>query len=89
RGQTLQLRLTLGDPTPALLVPNGAYYNDTGGNWVFVVAPDGDSAVKRQVRMGRRNADFIEVLEGLEAGERVITSPYSGFADKDRLDLDS
>jgi len=89
RGQTLQLLLTLGDPTPALLVPNGAYYNDTGGNWVFVVAPDGGSAVKRQVRLGRRNADFIEVLDGLEPGERVITSPYSGFADKDRLDLES
>jgi HlyD family secretion protein len=89
RGQTLQVRLTLGDPTPALLIPNGAFYNETGGNYVFVVAPGGGSAIKRPVRLGRRNAEFIEVLEGLEPGERVITSPYTGFADKDRLDLDS
>ena len=87
RGQTLQARLTLGDPTPARLLPNGAFYNETGGTWVFVVAPDGRSAVKRQVRLGRRNTDTIEVLDGLDPGERVITSPYTGFADKDRLDL--
>ncbi|HWT12040.1 MAG TPA: efflux RND transporter periplasmic adaptor subunit [Allosphingosinicella sp.] len=87
RGQTVQIRLTLGDPAPALLIPNGAFYNETGGNWVFVVAPDGGSAIKRQVRLGRRNADFIEVLEGLDPGERVITSPYTGFAERDRLDL--
>jgi HlyD family secretion protein len=87
RGQTLQVKLTLGDPTPALLIPNGAFYNETGGAFVFVVAPDGGSAVKRNVRLGRRNADFIEVLDGLQPGERVITSPYTGFADKDRLDL--
>jgi HlyD family secretion protein len=88
RGQTLQTKLTLGDPTPALLIPNGAFYNETGGAWVFVVTPDGSEAVKRQVRLGRRNADHIEVLEGLEPGERVLTSPYTGFADKDRLDLE-
>ena len=87
RGQTLQTRLTLGDPAPALLIPNGAFYNETGGNWVFVVAPDGRSAVRRQVRLGRRNADFIEVLDGLDPGERVITSPYTGFAERDRLSL--
>jgi HlyD family secretion protein len=89
RGQTLQTRLTLGDPAPALLIPNGAFYNETGGSWVFVVTPDGSEAIKRQVRLGRRNADFIEVLEGLEPGEKVLTSPYTGFADKDRLDLAS
>ncbi len=87
RGQTLQARLTLGDPTPALLLPNGAFYNDTGGAWVFVVAPGGGSAVKRAVRLGRRNADYVEVLEGLDPGEKVITSPYTGFTDKTRLDL--
>lgn len=88
RGQTIQTKLTLSDPTQALLIPNGAFYNETGGNWVFVVTPDGGAAVKRQVRLGRRNADYVEVLEGLEPGERVITSPYTGFADKDRLDLE-
>jgi len=87
RGQTMQARLTLGDPTPALLVPNGAFYNDTGGNWIFVVTPDGKSAEKRTVRLGRRNAEYIEVLEGLEAGEKVLTSPYTGYTDKTRLDL--
>ena len=87
RGQTLQAKLTLGDAAPARLIPNGAFYNESGGAYVFVVAPDGNSAVKRQVRLGRRNPDYIEVLDGLDPGERVITSPYTGFADKDRLDL--
>lgn len=87
RGQTLQAKLTLGDPAPALLIPNGSFYNDTGGAWVFVVTEDGSEAVKRPVRLGRRNADFIEVLGGLQPGEKVLTSPYTGFADKDRLDL--
>jgi HlyD family secretion protein len=87
RGQTLQAKLTLGDPAPARLIPNGSFYTDTGGAWVFVVAPDGRSAVKRQVRLGRRNADFIEVLDGLDPGEKVITSPYAGLTDKDRLDI--
>jgi HlyD family secretion protein len=85
RGQTMQARLTLGDSAPALLVPNGAFYNDTGGNWIFVVTKDGDRAEKRQVRLGRRNSEFVEVLEGLEEGEKVITSPYTGFTDKTRL----
>ncbi|MDB5708532.1 MAG: efflux transporter periplasmic adaptor subunit [Sphingomonas bacterium] len=87
RGQTMQAKLTLGDPAPARLIPAGAFYNETGGNWVFVVSPDGKSAVKRPVRLGRRNPESIEVLEGLDPGELVITSPYTGVADKDRLDL--
>lgn len=87
RGQTLQARLTLGDPAPARIIPNGAFYNESGGAFVFVVSPDGKSAVKRTVRLGRRNATAIEVLDGLDPGERVITSPYTGFADKDRLYL--
>lgn len=87
RGQTLQARLTLGDPEPAVLIPNGSFYNDTGGAWVFVVSADGTEAVRRPVRLGRRNADVIEVLDGLDPGERVVTSPYTGFVDKDRLDL--
>ena len=88
RGQTIQTKLTLSDPAKALLIPNGAFYAETGGNWVFVVTPDGREAVKREVRLGRRNANFIEVLEGLEPGERVLTSPYTGFAQRDRLDLE-
>jgi HlyD family secretion protein len=88
RGQTLQLRLTLGDNTGALLIPNGSFYQETGGNWVFVVSPGGSEAVKRPVRLGRRNVDFIEVLDGLEAGEKVVTSPYTSYAGMDRLMLD-
>ncbi|USU04270.1 efflux RND transporter periplasmic adaptor subunit [Sphingomonadaceae bacterium OTU29LAMAA1] len=87
RGQTMQTKLTLSDPAPARLLPNGAFYNDTGGSWVFVVAPDGRSAAKRSVRLGRRNSDVIEVLDGLDRGERVVTSPYTGLVDKTRLDL--
>ncbi len=87
RGQTLQATLTLGDATPAMLVPNGAFYQDTGGNWMFVVNADGTEAVRRNVRLGRRNSEYIEVLDGLEAGEQVITSPYSAFKEMDRLTL--
>ncbi|WP_020401343.1 efflux RND transporter periplasmic adaptor subunit [Kordiimonas gwangyangensis] len=88
RGQTLQAKLTLGDATKAKLVPNGAFYQDTGGNWVFVVAPDGSEAIKRNVRLGRRNNNYIEVIDGLDIGERVVTSPYTGFVEMDRLKLD-
>ena len=88
RGQTLQTRLTLGDNSDATLIPNGAFYQETGGNWVFVVAPGGGEAVKRSVRLGRRNTKFIEVLDGLEPGEKVITSPYTSFVGMDRLNLD-
>ena len=87
RGQTLQVRLTLGDNTDATLIPNGSFYQDTGGNWVFVVSPDGSEAIKRSVRLGRRNESFIEVLDGLEPGETVITSPYTSFVGMDRLSL--
>jgi len=87
RGQTVQTRLTLGAPSQARMIPSGSFYNDTGGAWVFVVAADGRSAAKRNVRLGRRNNDFIEVLEGLDPGERVVTSGYTGFVERDRLTL--
>ncbi len=88
RGQTMQIRLTLGDNSDAVLIPNGSFYQETGGNWVFVVSADGSEAVKRSVRLGRRNTDFIEVLDGLEPGEKVITSPYTSYTEMDRLTLD-
>lgn len=87
RGQTLDAKLTLSDPAKAQLIPNGSFYADTGGAWVFVVSSTGDRAVKRQVKLGRRNAGSIEVLDGLQDGERIITSPYTAFLDRDRLDL--
>jgi len=89
RGQTIQTKLTLGDPSKALLIPNGAFFNDTGGNWIFVVDSSGNGATKRQVQLGRRNADFIEVLGGLSPGEHVVTSSYSGLVDKDHLTFSS
>jgi HlyD family secretion protein len=89
RGQTVQAKLTLGDSSKALLIPNGAFFNDTGGSWVFVVDSGGGSATKRPVQLGRRNSDFIEVLSGLKPGDRVITSSYSGLTDKDHLNFSS
>jgi HlyD family secretion protein len=88
RGQTMQVRLTLGDNSDAILIPNGSFYQETGGNWIFVVSPDGTEALKRTVRLGRRNTDLIEVLDGLEPGEQVITSPYTSYVDMDRLTID-
>jgi HlyD family secretion protein len=89
RGQTIQAKLTVGDSSRAILVPNGAFFNDTGGTWVFVVDRGGNSASKRQVQLGRKNSDFIEVLSGLKPGERVITSSYSGLVDKDHLTFEN
>jgi HlyD family secretion protein len=88
RGQTVQAKLTLGDATRAIMIPDGAFFNDTGGNWVFVVDKGGNSATRRDVQLGRRNTDTIEVLGGLKPGERVITSSYSGLVDKAQLTFD-
>jgi len=89
RGQTVQAKLTLGDSSRALLIPNGPFFNDTGGTWVFVVDKGGNSATRRQVQLGRKNSAFIEVVSGLSPGEQVITSSYSGLVDKDRLTFSS
>lgn len=86
-GQSLQLRLKLGDTTTALLIPNGAFYQDTGGAWLFVVGPDGKYATKRNVQLGRRNAQVIEVKNGLDKGERVVTSAYGDMIRMDRIQL--
>jgi HlyD family secretion protein len=87
RGQTLSPKLTLGDPVPAVLVANGAFYQDSGGAFAFVVSTDGKTAEKRPVRLGRRNPEAIEVIGGLAPGDRIISSAYTGFADKTRLKL--
>ena len=87
RGQTIQAKLTLGDSATAFLIPNGAFFQDTGGKWIFAVKEDGTEAIKRNIRLGRRNSRYIEVLDGLEAGEEVIVSPYASFSDMDRLKL--
>lgn len=87
RGQTIQIKLTLGDASEALLIPNGAFFQDTGGKWIFVVSANGSEAVKRNVRLGRRNNQFLEVIEGLELGEQVVTSPYSSYQNMQRLNF--
>ena len=87
RGQTAQLKLQLGQPTDATLIPNAAFYHDTGGGWVFVVSGDHRHAVRRNVRLGRRNPKHIEVLDGLQPGEEIVTSAYTNYLDTDRLEL--
>ena len=84
-GQTYYLNLQLGQPTEAILIPRGSFYQSTGGKWVYVLGADGKSAVKRSIRIGRQNPQYYEVLEGLTPGERVIISSYESFGDKDNL----
>jgi HlyD family secretion protein len=86
-GQSLDARLTLGEPVRALLLPQGTYANDGGGAWVFVMAPDGRHAGRRTVRLGRRNDTQVEVLAGLAAGEAVIVSGYTAFGKAEQLEL--
>ena len=85
RGQTVRIKLELGDSEELLLLPTGGFYKDTGGNWVFVVNKSGDKAQKRNVRLGRKNPDYFEVLEGLEEGEKVVVSGYENFGDNEVL----
>ena len=85
RGQTVRMRLEIGQPADTLVLANGAYFDDTGGQWVFVVDPSGDFAERRPVRFGRRNPEGVEVLGGLKQGEEVITSSYESFMTFDRI----
>lgn len=87
RGQSLQGRLSLGEDQRGLVLASGAFLERSGGGWVFVLAADGRRAERRQIKLGRRNAEQVEVLAGLVAGERVIVSDYSGFERIDRIDL--
>ena len=84
-GQTYYLNLQLGQPESALLIPRGTFYQKTGGKGIYVVSPSGDKAVKREIRIGRQNPQYYEVLEGLEPGEKVITSGYDNFGDNEVL----
>jgi HlyD family secretion protein len=86
-GQTYNIKLQLGESSDALLVPKGSFFQSTGGQWIFVVEPDEDSAIKRNIRIGKQNSRFYEVLEGLNAGEKVITSGYDNFGDADKIVL--
>jgi len=89
RGQTLQLRLVLGDTREqAILLTNGPFFSDTGGAWVFVLDPDGKTARRRPVQLGRRNPNMIEVDGGLVPGDEVIISSYANFIEVERLFID-
>ncbi len=87
RGQTLQVRIALGELADALQVPRGGFYQKTGGRWIYVLDPAGETAARRPIRLGRQNSQFFEVLEGLEEGEQVITSMYDNFGDMEQLVL--
>lgn len=87
-GQAIDTKLELGGAATALMLPNGPFYQDTGGQWAFVLTPDGRYATRRRIELGRRNPDHVEVLAGLEPGERVIVSSYQGFERVERVDLE-
>ncbi|MEQ9305085.1 MAG: efflux RND transporter periplasmic adaptor subunit [Marinoscillum sp.] len=85
RGQTLQIRLQLSENITAIQIPRGSFYQTTGGNWIFVLTEDESEAVRRQIKLGRQNQRFYEVIEGLQPGEKVVVSSYEGYDDKDKL----
>jgi len=87
RGQTVHIKLELGELTEALYVDRGGFYQSTGGQWIFAVDPSGDFAVKRNIKLGRQNTQYYEVLEGLTEGEKVITSSYENYGDIEKLIL--
>jgi HlyD family secretion protein len=86
-GQGLDAQITMGDPARAMLLPNGAFANDTGGTWAFVLGRDGETVTRRPIRLGRRSSSQVEVLDGLAAGEQVIVSGYTAFGKAERLQL--
>ena len=86
-GQTSSIRLELGESEQAIIIPRGGFYQSTGGQWIYVVDKSGEFAVKRNIRIGRQNPNYYEVLEGLNADEEVIVSGYDTFGDADKLIL--
>ncbi|MCB2408836.1 efflux RND transporter periplasmic adaptor subunit [Hymenobacter lucidus] len=87
RGQTVAVRLALSDPTVAVRVPKGGFNQKTGGNWIFKVSEDGSKAYRTDIRLGRQNPDYYEVLEGLQPGDQVVTSSYEGYDTMGELEL--
>jgi len=86
-GQSYNIKLQLGESSDALLLPKGSFFQSTGGQWIFVVTPGTDEAIRRNIRVGKQNARYYEVLEGLQSGEEVITSNYDSFGDAERIVL--
>ena len=87
RGQTLQIRLALSDETKALLVPKGGFYQQTGGNWIFKLDKDGKTAYRVDIQLGRQNPDFYELIQGLEPGDKVVTSSYETYDKVQELNI--
>lgn len=85
RGQSLSIMLTLSDDRPALLLPRGGFYQQTGGNWIFKLSKDSSTAYKAEIQLGGQNPDYYEVLKGLEPGDKVVTSSYENFGDNQVL----
>lgn len=84
-GQTYYMNLQLGQPEEAVIIPRGTFYQNTGGKWIYVVSPDGTRATRREIRIGRQNPQYYEVLEGLEPGEKVVISGYGNFGENEVL----
>lgn len=87
RGQTLQIRLALGDETQAILLAKGGFFQQTGGNWIFKVSENGNVAYKADIQLGRQNPDYYEVLSGLKPGDKVVTSSYENYGTMQELVL--
>lgn len=87
RGQTLQVRLELSSEVQATLIPKGSFYQQTGGNWIFKVAENGKTAYRAEIKIGRQNPDYYEVLDGLKPGEKVIISSYENYEKIQELTL--
>lgn len=86
-GKSYYINIELGEPTEAVMIPRGTFYQKTGGNWIYVLSPEGDRAFKRPIRIGRQNPQSYEVIEGLDPGEKVIVSSYETYGDNDILVL--
>jgi len=86
-GQSYNIRLQLGESSDALLLPKGSFFQSTGGQWIFVVNPSGGEALRRDIRIGKQNSRYYEILDGLEQGENVITSSYSSFGEAEKIVL--
>lgn len=86
-GQSYNIRLQLGASNDALLLPKGGFFQSTGGQWVFVLGTDENEALKRNIRIGKQNSRYYEVLDGLQPGEKVITSNYDSFGNAERIVL--
>lgn len=87
-GQTYYINLELGQPTESIIIPRGTFFQSTGGSWIFVLDKDGKKAYRRKIKIGRQNPQYYEVIDGLEAGEKVIVSSYESYKDNEVLVLE-